>query len=229
VCEVRQAAFCVEGLSLFVGDDVSEEGWAFSAAWWSDPVMLGSYPESGLRHLEKHLPKTWQEDLKLICQPLDFYGQNIYQGRYYKAADNAAGYVQLPLPVGVPKTAIQWPITPECLYWGPRLLYERYKTPIIITENGLSAHDAVSLDGKVHDPNRQDFLNRYLLAYKRAAEDGVDLLGYFHWSLMDNYEWAHGYTERFGMIHVDYATQQRTLKDSAHWYRSVIESNGENL
>lgn len=209
--------------------DVSEEGWAFSAAWWSDPALLGTYPESGLACLEKHLPRGWQEDLPLIHQPLDFYGQNIYQGRYYRAADNAQGYEQLPLPVGVPKTAIQWPITPECLYWGPRLLYERYKTPIIITENGLSAHDAVSLDGKVHDPNRQDFLNRYLLAYRKAADDGVDLQGYFHWSLMDNYEWAHGYSERFGLIHVDYATQERILKDSAHWYRSVIESNGESL
>ncbi len=205
------------------------EGWAFNAAWWSDPVMLGRYPESGLKRLGKYLPKGWEEDLSVIHQPLDFYGQNIYNGRYFKAADNEQGFEMLPLPVGFPKTAIQWPITPDALYWGPYFLYERYKTPFIMTENGLSAHDAVSLDGKVHDPNRQDFLNRYLLAYKKAAEDGVDIRGYFHWSLMDNYEWSHGYKERFGLIHVDYQTQERILKDSAHWYRSVIESNGECL
>ena len=208
---------------------VPEKGWTFNVAWWSDPALLGCYPESGLKHLEKYLPHGWQEDLKTIHQPLDFYGQNIYNGRYYKAADNAQGFEMLPLPVGFPKTAIQWPITPDALYWGPTFLYERYKTPFIMTENGLSAHDVVSLDGKVHDPNRQDFLNRYLLAYKRAAEDGADIRGYFHWSLMDNYEWAHGYKERFGLIHVDYETQKRTLKDSAYWYRSVIESNGEVL
>ena len=99
----------------------------------------------------------------------------------------------------------------------------------MITENGMSCHDAVSLDGKVHDPNRQDYLNRYLLAYKRAAEDGVDVRGYFQWSFLDNFEWAEGYNERFGMVYVDYATQKRTVKDSAYWYKTVMETNGENL
>ena len=90
-------------------------------------------------------------------------------------------------------------------------------------------NDWVALDGKVHDPQRQDYLHRYLAAYKRAAEDGVDIRGYFVWSLMDNYEWAHGFTQRFGMVYVDYATQKRILKDSAYWYKMVIETNGENL
>ena len=99
----------------------------------------------------------------------------------------------------------------------------------MITENGMSSHDVVSLDGQVHDPQRQDYMHRYLRAYKRAAEDGVDAIGYLAWSLMDNYEWANGYTDRFGLVYVDYATQERIVKDSFRWYKAVMESNGENL
>ena len=106
---------------------------------------------------------------------------------------------------------------------------ERYHLPIYITENGMAAHDVISLDGKVHDPNRIDFLNRYLLALRRSAEEGSDIRGYFHWSFMDNFEWAEGYNERFGLVYVDYESQRRILKDSAYWYTDVIRSNGENL
>ncbi|MDE6709869.1 MAG: family 1 glycosylhydrolase, partial [Oscillospiraceae bacterium] len=112
---------------------------------------------------------------------------------------------------------------------GPRFMYERYKLPIYITENGMAAHDAVSLDGKVHDPNRIDFLHRYLREFKKASDDGIDCRGYFQWSLMDNFEWAIGYTARFGMIYTDYGTGKRIVKDSALWYKEVIESNGKNL
>ena len=93
----------------------------------------------------------------------------------------------------------------------------------------MAAHDVISLDGKVHDPNRIDFLNRYLLALRRSAEEGSDIRGYFHCSFMDNFEWAEGYNERFGLVYVDYESQRRILKDSAYWYTGVIRSNGENL
>lgn len=203
--------------------------WFSDISWWSDPPMLGRYPEKGLKMVGQYLPKGWEEDMKIIHQPLDFYAQNIYNGRLIKAADNELGYEQVCFAPGHPKTAIQWHVTPDALYWGPKFLYERYKTPFLITENGLSCHDAVSLDGKVHDPNREDFMHRYLLAYKRAAEDGVDAIGYFAWSLMDNYEWAEGYADRFGLVYVDYTTQERIIKDSFYWYKTVTETNGENL
>ena len=189
-------------------------------------ALLGRYPEDGLSRYWRLLPKGWERDMALIHQPLDFYAQNIYHGNVIRACDNAAGYEHVPLPAGHHRPAIHWPITPDALYWGPKFLYERYKTPFLITENGMSCHDAVSLDGGVHDPNREDYMHRYLLAYRRAAEDGVDARGYFAWSLMDNFEWACGYTERFGLVCVDYATQQRIAKDSALWYRRVMESNG---
>ena len=106
---------------------------------------------------------------------------------------------------------------------------QRYGLPIFVTENGLSNPDWVHRDGKVHDPQRIDFTDRYLSALLRAANEGVEVGGYFHWSIMDNFEWGEGMKHRFGLIHVDYQTQKRTLKDSAYWYRDVIQSNGSIL
>lgn len=130
---------------------------------------------------------------------------------------------------GHPLTLFQWHVTPEALYWGPKFLYERYSLPILITENGLSTHDWVSEDGAVHDPQRIDFTRRYLKQLRRASDDGVPVRGYFHWSILDNFEWAEGMKHRFGMIYVDYQTQERILKDSALWYHDVIRTNGESL
>jgi beta-glucosidase len=127
---------------------------------------------------------------------------------------------------GFPRTALKWPVTPECLYFGPRFLYERYKLPVIITENGQSCNDRVFGDGAVHDPDRIDFLSQYLRELRRAAEDGIPVNGYFHWSLTDNFEWHSGYDERFGLVYVDYETQERMIKDSGRWYRNVIKNNG---
>ena len=204
-----------------------DSNWTWNISWWSDPVLLGHYPEEGLKRYEKYLPKITEEDMKLIAEPIDVYGQNIYNGRCIRmGADGKPEDVSR--YEGFPKTAIDWPVTPEALYWGPKFLYERYQKPIYITENGLSCHDTVSLDGKVHDPNRIDFLARYLHELKRAAKE-IDLRGYFQWSLMDNFEWAKGYSERFGLVYVDFRTQERLMKDSAYWYRDVIQNNGEKL
>ena len=93
----------------------------------------------------------------------------------------------------------------------------------------MSGMDWIALDGQVHDPQRIDFLHRYLLELKRAVTDGIDIRGYFQWSVMDNFEWAYGYKQRFGLVYIDYPTQRRIPKDSFHWYRRVIESNGASL
>ena len=201
-----------------------DSNWTWNVAWWSDPVLLGQYPEEGLVRYEKYLPKITDADMKLISEPIDVYGQNIYNGCAYRMGEDGKPEA-VQRYEGFPKTAIQWPVTPECLYWGPKFLYERYQKPIYITENGLSCHDVISLDGKVHDPNRIDFLGRYLHELKKAATE-VDIRGYFQWSLMDNFEWAKGYSDRFGLVYVDYRNQQRILKDSAYWYKKVIETNG---
>jgi len=197
-------------------------------AWFGDPVVLGHYPEAGLRAFGKDAPKFNAKDFEIIHQPLDFYGVNIYHGAAVHAGPDGKPAI-VPHPPGHPHTHFDWPRTPDALYWGPRFMAERYKLPIIVTENGLSGNEWVSLDGKVHDPLRIDFLQRYLLALRRAIADGVDIRGYFHWSIMDNFEWASGYKHRFGLVHVDFDTQKRTLKDSAYWYREVIRTNGESL
>ena len=200
----------------------------WNTAWWSDPVVLGKYPKDGLKLFGEHLPAGWEKDLETICQPLDFFGTNIYHAVKVEADENGKPKVSR-AQEGYPHTMMSWRMVPEALRWIPTFLHERYGLPIAITENGIALSDWMSLDGKVHDPQRIDFMNRYLLEFGKAIEDGVRGAGYFTWSLMDNFEWTEGYKYRFGLIHVDYATQKRTLKDSAHWYRDVILSNGQAL
>lgn len=196
--------------------------------WWGDAAVYGRYPEAGLKAYGKWLPKFNERDLEVIKQPMDYFGMNVYWGGRVRATPDG-GHTSVPFPQGAPHTHCNWKETPEILYWGTKFLAEHYKLPIVITENGLSCCDAVSTDGKVHDAARINYVNRYLLALQKAASEGVDIRGYFHWSVMDNFEWAEGYKHRFGMIHVDYETQKRTLKDSAYWYRDVIRSNGGSL
>lgn len=204
------------------------ENWTWNVTWFSDPVFLGHYPEEGLEKYKEFLPDITQEDMELIFQPIDFMGQNIYNGYFIRANEQGEPeYVER--PIGYPRTASNWPITPQCLYWGTKFLYERYKMPIMITENGMSCHDTVSLDGNVHDPNRIDFLDRYLSQLQRASDEGIDIIGYFLWSFLDNFEWDKGYNERFGIVYVDYETQRRIPKDSAYWYQKVMDSNGKIL
>jgi beta-glucosidase len=200
--------------------------WSYS--WWLDPILLGRWPEDGYALFAKHLPDGHAKDMKTLFQKLDFLGLNIYQGKPGKIGKSGE-WEFVPFATGAPLTRFNWQVVPEALYWGPRFMHERYKLPIYITENGMSGADWVSLDGKVHDPQRIDFLQRYLKELRRACAEGVDVRGYFAWSFLDNFEWAEGYRERFGMVHVDFATQKRTPKDSALWYRDVIASNGKNL
>jgi len=120
-------------------------------------------------------------------------------------------------------------VTPPVLYWGPRFLHERYKVPIVITENGHQNIDVISIDGKVHDPQRIDYLHRHLRELGRAIDEGIPVQGYLQWCFTDNFEWAKGDATRVGLVYTDYPTQQRIPKDSAYWYRDVIRNNGSNL
>lgn len=186
--------------------------------WWADPIVLGKVPEG--------LKDTLSEaDLAIIHQPLDFYGFNIYTANQYWDDGKENPYVY----DGQPRTSFDWVIAPRCLYYAPKFHYERYGLPILITENGMANSDFVMLDGKVHDPQRIDFIHRYLRELKRAVDEGVPVIGYQYWSILDNFEWAEGYERRFGLVYVDYRTKERTIKDSAYFYADVIKTNGENL
>jgi len=200
----------------------------WNTAWFADPIHLGRYPDGGLRSLGADAPRCTPSDLDCIHQPVDFLGVNIYSGTPTRSGEDGET-VACAHPTGGPRSALNWPVAPESLRWGPAFLWERYQTPIVVTENGISSLDWVHLDGRVHDPQRIDYTARYLQQLGQAVADGAEVRGYFHWSLMDNFEWAEGYKDRFGLVHVDYATQRRTMKESASWYRAVISSNGAVL
>jgi beta-glucosidase len=199
-----------------------------NAAWFLDPVIKGEYPKAGLEAFGDAMPDFDDDDMAMMSPPIDYIGLNIYSGQVIES-DGNGGWKNAKRPVGEPLTKFNWSVLPEVLYWSPKYIHERYQLPVMISENGLSCHDWVALDGQVHDQARVDFLNRYLRELKRACSDGVDCRGYFQWSLLDNFEWAEGYRERFGLVHVDYETQKRTPKDSAFWYRKMIASNGADL
>ncbi|MDO4649466.1 MAG: family 1 glycosylhydrolase [Eubacteriales bacterium] len=195
----------------------SDKTASFGNDWWQDVMILGQVPKA----LQ---PVISEEDLKTIVQPLDFCGYNIYQSMNY------SGMIPNPnMYEGVARTAMGWAVTPEIIYWMTKFMYERYQLPILITENGMANCDWKMMDGTVHDPQRTDFIHRYLCELKKAVDEGIPVIGYTYWSFMDNYEWAEGYDKRFGLVYVDYRTQERTLKDSAKFYAEVIANNGENL
>lgn len=202
----------------------------FNHTIFCDMTCLGRYPDiAGTElHLEpglekighyEELPFVKKGDIELIHQPIDYLGINVYNGHEI----NAAGYINK--KPGSPRTALGWPVTPGVMNYGIRYLYERYNLPIYIFEDGLACNDIISLDGKVHDSNRIDFLTRYLTDLEKAYKAGVPILGYFHWSFTDNFEWHSGYDPRFGLIYVDYETQQRIPKDSAYWYSDLIRQS----
>jgi beta-glucosidase len=211
-----------------------EDFWAvttptvWNQSWWLEPALHGTYPSAGLKLHGAAVPAYTDSEMKTIRQPLDFLGLNIYNG--YRCRRGTTGSVEkLMFPPGFPQTHNNWNVTPDALRWGPLFAHERSGLPIVITENGMAGHDWVAVDGGVHDVHRIDYLRRYLRALQQAITAGVAVQGYFAWSLMDNFEWAEGYRYRFGLVHVEYATQQRTLKDSAKWYREVIRTNGAEL
>jgi beta-glucosidase len=203
----------------------------WNLSWWADPIVLGRYPEDGARAFAAEMPVIGPDDMKLIAEPIDFLGHNCYNGFPVRmGAAGAPEKVPEGWGVGNPRGTLPWlEISPDVLYWAARYQTERYRLPLVFTENGYCNTDFVHLDGQVHDPQRIDFLARYLRGLRRAITEGVPVEGYFYWSILDNLEWAEGYKDRFGLVHVDYQSQVRTPKDSFSWYRDVIRTNGASL
>lgn len=194
---------------------------------WSDPIMFGRYPDEYINDYSEFEKATINEgDMEIISEPIDFYCQNIYTGMYVVKTEK--GEIETKnAPIGTSQTCMGWDVIPEALYWGPKFLYERYKKPFFITENGCAVTDLVTKDKKVHDSPRIEFLRSYIEQYLKAIEDGVDGRGYFVWSLLDNFEWSSAYSKRFGLVYVNYQTFERIKKDSFYYYKQVIQSNGD--
>jgi beta-glucosidase len=211
----------------------------FANRLYLDPVFRGSYPEDMLEHYrgESDFSFVRDGDLEKISAPIDFLGVNYYMrhtvvggqreselatGMRFASVDAATV-----LPPGVETTAMGWPVEPDGLTELLVRLHEEYtQGPIYITENGRAVYDYVDPEGDVDDEERVAFLEAHFRAAHAAMERGVDLRGYMVWSLLDNFEWAEGYSKRFGIVFVDYGTQRRIPKMSARWYKEVIERNG---
>lgn len=188
----------------------------FYNRWFMDPVLKGSYPEDMVKDYSPYVPEIHPGDMELANQPLDFLAFNYYNGALVGASDTEAwpGLKFRNHVRGDEFTDMGWEVYPQGLYEILITLNERYGLPLYITENGAAYADVIAPDGEVHDADRVSFLERHFEQAQKAIEAGVPLKGYFVWSLMDNYEWAFGYTKRFGITYVDYATQQRIVKDS---------------
>ncbi|MCL2765334.1 MAG: GH1 family beta-glucosidase [Treponema sp.] len=206
---------------------------AFSTEIFMFPCLGKGYPESVLNKYQDVLPIK-DGDLETIAQPIDFIGVNFYN-ETAEAADAKSPHGFTSRPSWQDTTVMNWPITPggleRQLLWIAKIskgVFGRAEIPIYVTENGCACDDVVAANGRVHDKERISYLQQHLAACADAIKKGVPLKGYFVWSLMDNFEWAYGYTKRFGIIHINFATMKRTPKDSAYFLRDVIAGFGDN-
>jgi len=187
-------------------------------------IMEGRYIDSYLKQEGVNAPKVQAGDMHIISSPLDFVALNIYSPAWARAADNEQGYIVVPNTTTSPRMASPWLyVGPEVAYWGVRHVSDLWSPKTLyVSENGASAEDPL-VNGRIDDIDRVMYLRNYFNQFHRAVAEGYPMKGYFLWSLMDNFEWADGYTKRFGIHYVDFATQKRTPKLSATWYKEVIK------
>ena len=196
--------------------------------WFLDPLSARGYPADIVQHYGHSMDFVQAGDLEAIAVPLDFLGVNYYTRGVVRSsvvpeAENAPRTVFL----NPERTEMGWEVYPEGLYEILGRLHFDHRFPALyVTENGAACPDRIGPDGQVDDPARVAYLKAHFTEAAKAIAAGVPLRGYFVWSLMDNFEWAHGYSKRFGLIYVDYRTQRRVWKTSAHWVRRVIAANG---
>ena len=191
------------------------------------PVFLKAYPDWWLAEQGPDAPITESGDLDIIASPTDFLGLNIYSGIFVQPREDSEGYTPLPLSAQYPKADLAWlNVMPQALYWGIRHAVEAYGVKsLYVTENGAAYADRLLPDDTILDLDRREYLRNYLIQVHRALAEGFPVKGYFAWSLMDNFEWAEGYSKRFGIVYTDFPTQRRIPKLSARWYSEVIRQN----
>ncbi|MFQ3663797.1 MAG: GH1 family beta-glucosidase [Chloroflexaceae bacterium] len=224
-------------LILWPHHPASQRPWDIRASRFADgatnrlflePLFHGRYPEDVLRHFAWRgiRPTVQPGDLQVISSPIDFLGLNTYSRlvTQFYPFDLIGGARQVQ-PSG-PTTAMGWEIYPQCIIETLRQARAYTALPLYITENGAAFDDSVDPDGSVRDEARIAYLRQHIAMAYRAIEEGIDLRGYYVWTLLDNFEWSHGFSKRFGLLYTDYATGKRIWKRSAHWYREVIARNG---
>ena len=194
--------------------------------WYIEGITKKTYPAEVLAGLGAHMPHNWQDDMKIIGQPIDWLGVNYYTRHTVAANPGAAWPAIRDMPPCLPTTQMGWEIYPLGLENFLTRMARDYvgQTPIYVTENGMANADQVE-DGRVTDQIREDYLFAHLAATRRAIDAGANVKGFFYWSLLDNYEWAEGYEKRFGLVHVDFETLQRTPKSSYHALARALARN----
>jgi beta-glucosidase len=190
-------------------------------------VLEGKYTAGFLEREGADAPRVGAGDMQAIGSPIDFLGLNVYQPFYVRADGSAKGYELVPRQTSYPRMASPWiAVGPEVMYWAVRNVSDLWHPKALyITENGCSADDVMTADGRIEDTDRVMYLRNHLTHLHRAVTEGCPVKGYFLWSLLDNFEWADGYSKRFGIHYVDFKTQKRTPKLSAEWYREAIRRN----
>ncbi len=202
--------------------EAAQMRWDLRWAWYMDPIAHGKYPEKAWEALGEFQPKVEPGDMQCMARELDFFGLNYYSRIVMSAEDGELG----PQP-GREYSNLNWELYPEGMYEVLDVVCNKYKLgPVYITENGASFDDEIGPEGFVPDDKRIGYIKGCLEQIHKAISDGMDVRGYLVWSLMDNFEWSFGFSKRFGVVHVDYATQKRTPKASAKWYQKVIKQNG---
>jgi beta-glucosidase len=203
----------------------------FLNRWFLDPVFRGHYPPDILELFSANAPKVMPGDMAIISRRVDFVGINYYSRGIVRFNPKACPLqAEGVAPEGAEFTEMGWEIYPPGIYEIIMRVWKDYQPKkIYITENGAAFADEIAPDGGVHDQKRIDYLREHFIQAHRAIEEGANLCGYFIWTLMDNFEWAHGFTKRFGIVYTDYPTQRRIMKDSALWYKNVIKENGVNI
>ncbi len=190
------------------------------------PIFHGRYPASYLRRAGAAAPRIGRGDLALISTPTDFLGLNIYSGFFIRAGRGKSREI-LSVPAEFPRAALDWlQLMPQSIYWALRHCHALYRPrALYITENGVGYNEPASVETELQDLHRREYVRNYLTNVHRAVDEGIPCRGYFLWSFLDNFEWASGYAQRFGLVHVDYATQKRTPKLSAKWYSALMREN----
>lgn len=202
--------------------DLKEDRLGDGVGIWYDPIFLGKYPDRYYQIFKDSMPEIKKEDMELISQKIDFCGINLYSGYYVENQNNKIIQVN---PTDRRIMDNGYTILPEVMYYSPKFLYRRYKTPIIVTESGCGDFTK-PINNKIHDKLRIECLHSYLSYLEKAYNEGVDIKGYFHWSLMDNFEWNEGFRIRMGLIYVDYSNHQKRIKkDSFFEYQKIINSS----
>ena len=201
--------------------------YACNTTWW-DPIMFGTYNEELVKKFNLDLSFIQDGDMEYINCKQDFMGMNIYLGTTVEAGEDGN-----PIPSSPSLNASYGDMGEDVrrgessMYWGPKFMQERYGLPVYVTESGISLNEWIDLDGQVNDPVRVDYIRRYFKWLKKAKTDGIDVRGYFYWTLMDNFEWSSGFKRRFGLVYSDFETGNRIKKQSFYAYKKLIEENKE--